>query len=116
MLLLAAVAMNVAGLGWFALAMEPHWRQVRGQAPMTPRTATLLRALAIAALAGSLALCLSVDHVSMAAIVWVMTLAGGALVVALTLAWRAAWLGWLVAWVPAAQPAGRSAAHRSTTG
>lgn len=103
MLLLAAVAMNVAGLGWFALAMEAHWRQVRGKAPMTARTATLLRGLAIAALAGSLALCLSVDHASMAAIVWVMTLAGGALIVAFTLAWRAAWLRWLIIWVPTAR-------------
>ncbi|MEF7616637.1 DUF3325 domain-containing protein [Aquincola sp. MAHUQ-54] len=103
LLLLAAVAMNVAGLGWFALAMEAHWRQVCGTSPMPPRAAAVLRGVAAVALAGSLGLCLQVDHASMAAIVWVMTLAGGALVVAFTLAWRAAWLRWLLAWMPAAR-------------
>jgi hypothetical protein len=56
----------------------------------------LLRGLGATALAASLALCLAVDHVSMASLVWVMTLAASALVVALTLSFRPGALAWLV--------------------
>ncbi len=98
LLLLAALLLNVAGLGWLALAMEVHWKQVRGAGPPPRRTVILLRVLGAAGLAGSLALCLAADHASMAALVWVMALAAAALLVALTLAWRARWLRPLVAW------------------
>ena len=46
----------------------------------------------------ALALCLWVDHASMAVLVWVMAVAASALVVALTLTWRPRWLR-SVAWV-----------------
>lgn len=92
LLLLVALLANLAGMGWFALAMEPHWRQVFGDAARTPATAIRLRALGTSALAASLAACLGVDHPSMAALVWVMALAAAALAVAFTLSWRARWL------------------------
>jgi hypothetical protein len=103
LLLVLAVAANVAGLGWLALAMDVHWEQVRGSVPATRGTVRLLRVLGVSGLAVSLLLCLRVDHASMAALVWFMTLAGAALAIAFTATWRARWLGLLVAWVrPAA--------------
>lgn len=98
-MLVAALLACVVGFAWLALAMEPHWRQVRGDAPISRRVVTVLRVLGAAALAASLLLCLQVDHVSMASLVWVMTLAGAALVITFTLAWRPRALAWLVAWV-----------------
>ena len=46
------------------------------------------------ALLASLLLCLRADHASMAVLVWVMSLAAAALLVAFTLAWRPHWLRW----------------------
>ena len=63
--------------------------------------------LGASALAAGLVLCLAVDHASMAVLVWVMALAGAALVVAFTLAWRARWLGILAPWVRAGGAARR---------
>ncbi len=99
LLLLAALAANIAGLGWFALAMDTHWVQVRSDPQPAGDTVRRLRVLGSVGLASSLALCLWVDHASMASLVWVMALAGAALVVALTLTWRPHWLGPLVAWI-----------------
>ncbi len=99
LLLLAALAANTAGLGWLALAMEVHWEQARGTGRPPPGTVTLLRCLGAAGLGGSLALCLAVDHGSMASLVWVMALAGAAMTIAFTLSWRPRALGWLVPWV-----------------
>ncbi|MGN6831268.1 DUF3325 family protein [Paucibacter sp. M5-1] len=96
LMLLAALAATVAGLGWLALAMEVHWQQVCGARPLTPATVGGLRLLGAAGLLGSLGLCLSVDHVSMASLVWVMTLAGAALLIAFTLSWRPQWLALLL--------------------
>ena len=98
LLLAAAVLAATAGMGWLALAMDVHWEQVRGADPLAPSTARLLRALGALGLAASLALCLAVDHASMASLVWVMALAAAALAVAFTLTWRPRWLGPLVAW------------------
>ena len=98
LLLAAAVLAATAGLGWLALALDGHWEQVRGADPLAPSTARLLRALGALGLAASLALCLAVDHASMASLVWVMALAAAALAVAFTLALRPRWLGPLVAW------------------
>jgi hypothetical protein len=93
LLLAAALAAAVLGMGWLALAMDAHWEQARGARPRTPAAVRLLRALGALGLAASLALCLAVDHASMAALVWVMALAAAALAVAGTLAWRPRWLG-----------------------
>ncbi|WP_353091060.1 DUF3325 domain-containing protein [Methylibium sp.] len=87
-----------AGFAWLALSMESHWEQVRGAQPLARRTVIALRVLGSAALLGSLLLCLRVDHASMAALVWVMSLAGAALIVAFTFAWRPRWMAALLPW------------------
>ena len=106
-LLLAALA-NLAGLGWLALSMEVHWAQVRGSVPAPGGLVRCLRLLGVCGLVASLLLCLRVDHASMAALVWCMTLAGAALAVAFVLAWRARWLGLLVLRVRPVSPAATS--------
>jgi len=97
-LLAAALVACLAGMGWLALGMDVHARQAwgRGLSPVETRS---LRGLGWLALAAGLCLCLRVDHPSMAALVWVMALAGSALAVAFVLAWRARWLGVLAPWV-----------------
>lgn len=90
-LLIAAVATGISGMAWLSLSMESHWKQVRGRsAPLG--IVKRLRALGSISLAASLALCLSVDHASIATLVWVMVLTASALAVALTLTWRPQWL------------------------
>lgn len=88
-----------AGFAWLALSMESHWTQVRGSQPLRRGTVIGLRVLGSTALLGSLLLCLRVDHASMAALVWVMSLAGSALVVAFTFTWRPRWMTPLLPWV-----------------
>lgn len=83
---------SLIGMAWLALAMDVHWQQVRPADAHTPAIARRLRACAIAALAASLALSLTADHPSMAALVWPLTLATSALAVAQTLSWRPHWL------------------------
>lgn len=95
-LLCIALLSNAVGLAWLALAMDAHWRQVRGTQPRTTGSVILLRLLGLLALALSLLLCLQVDHVSMAVLVWVMSLAAAALSVAFTLAWRPRWLALVI--------------------
>jgi hypothetical protein len=95
----AALAASVLGMAWLALAMEVHWDQVRGTIALPARTARGLRLLGAAGLATSLALCLAVDHASMAVLMWVMGLAAAALAVAFTLTWRPRWLMVLMPWV-----------------
>lgn len=95
--LAAALLCSTLGLAWLALALDVHWQQLRDDPPAAPR---LLRVLGALALVASLALCLRADHPTMAPLVWVLSLALGALVVAFVLAWRPHWLGPLVAWLP----------------
>ncbi|WP_377155528.1 DUF3325 domain-containing protein [Roseateles sp. UC29_93] len=91
--LLSAAAVNaVLGFGWLALAMDTHWEQVHGEAAPTAATVRNLRAAGVLALALSLGLCLQADHPSMAALVWLMLLAGSAAAIAATLSWRPRWL------------------------
>lgn len=90
-----ALAASFLGMSWFALAMKAHWRQAIGR-DTPPATALVLRGLGALAIAASLALCLTVDHVSMASLVFVMTLAASALAVAILLSWRPRVLAWLV--------------------
>lgn len=101
LLLAAAVLANVAGAGWLALAMDVHREQVFGAkhaATTASASAGTLRCMGTLGLAASLALCLAVDHGSMAALVWIMALAAAALAIAFTLAWRPRWLTLLVPW------------------
>jgi len=88
LLLFAAFVCCVIGLAWLALAMEPHWRQVRGGQPLAASTIRVLRVLGSLGLAASLLLCFVADHPSMAALVWIMALAASALLVAFTFTWR----------------------------
>lgn len=102
-LLAAALLFSTCGLGWLALAMEPHWRQVRGETAASRGVVRLLRTLGAVALLFALLLCLRADHPTMAVLVWVMALAASALLVAFSLSWRPRWLRPLVAWI---RPAG----------
>ncbi|HMJ15274.1 MAG TPA: DUF3325 domain-containing protein [Polyangiaceae bacterium] len=99
LLLSAAALCSSAGMGWLAVAMKPHWAQVRGAQTLAARGAVTLRVLGVLSLAASLVLCSWADHPSMAALVYVMTLTGSALLVALTLAWRPRLLSLLVVWM-----------------
>lgn len=98
-LLLGAFVVTVAGMGWLALLLEAHWEQVRGAAApaLSEAVRWRLRLLGSVALLVSLGLCLTVDHASMAVLVWVMLVAAAALLITLTLTWRAHWLRWLPA-------------------
>lgn len=96
------------GMAFLALAMDIHWEQVQGDA-LAPPVQRLLRATCALMLLVSLALCVAVDHATMAVLVWVMLLAPAAACVAMTLAWRPQWLAVLVAWVP--QPVARHGAQ-----
>ncbi len=87
-LLLAAFGCAVSGMAFCALAMQVHWKQVGSQSSLSPRAVRRLRVRAAVALTGSLALCLAADHVSMAALVWVMMMSSSAVLLALTLAYR----------------------------
>ncbi len=98
LLLLAAVLANLAGMAWLALAMDVHWEQVRGSAPLGAGTAIAMRCAAALAIVLALVLCLRADHPTMAVLVWVMTLTGAAVAVAFALAWRPALLAPMVAW------------------
>ena len=62
--LAASFLANVAGVGWLALTLDPHWRQVRGDKPSASRRRRL-RALGGAALAGSLLATYPANHASM---------------------------------------------------
>lgn len=97
-ILAAALAASVLGMAWLALAMETHWEQVRGTAPCPPARCAPCACWA-PRMGASLALCLAVDHASMAALVWVMGLAASALAVAFALSWRPRWLAVLMPWV-----------------
>ena len=96
--LAAALLCALVGFGWLALAMDVHWEQVRGPQPALPSTVRQLRVLGTLGLVASLACALLADHPTMAALVWIMALALGALATAFTLAWRPAALRPLVAW------------------
>jgi hypothetical protein len=93
--LLIAFLVSIAGMGWLALSIDVHWRQVHGDTRRTLATTPRLRALGTAGLIISLALCLAVNHASMASLLWVMTLTAAALIIAVVLTWRAQWLQWL---------------------
>lgn len=91
LLLVAAAVVTYVGFAWLALAMPTHWEQVHAHADAHSAQRPL-RIAGAAALAVSLGLCLAVDHPSMAALVWLMLLAGAAVGVAMTLSTRPHWL------------------------
>lgn len=94
-----ALTCCIGGAAMFAFAIDTHWQQVRGTATvLAHRTIVMLRTLGALAWFAALTACLQADHATIAVLVWVMSLAAAALVVAFTLAWRPQWLAWLVAW------------------
>lgn len=96
-LLLGAFIATLIGMGWLALAMNAHWKQVFNGSP-SATTSIVLRSLGGSALFVSLLLCLSVDHASMASLVWVMLLAASAMSIAFILSWRPRLLAPLIVW------------------
>jgi len=101
-LLLGAFLATLVGMAWLALAMSAHWKQVcAGLA--SANTVIVLRSLGSLALFVSLLLCLSVDHASMAMLVWIMLLAVAAVSIAFTLALRPHVLRFLVLFPSASQ-------------
>jgi len=106
-LLGGAVLLNVAGFAWLALAMDAHWKQVRGAGKPTPGARIVLRVAAGMAFLLSLILCNLPDHATIASLVWVMALTAGALTVAFTLTWRPELLRPL-SWLVRLAPAGRA--------
>lgn len=87
-----AMLLNAAGFAWLALAMNAHWKQVRGSPRPSRGGRILLRLGAGMAFLIALLLCNLSDHATIAALVWVMALTAGALLVAFTLTWRPSWL------------------------
>lgn len=86
--LIAAFACSVGGMASFALAYQVHWKQAGGQGALSRAAATHLCVRGAIALALSLVSCLVADHVTMAALVWVMLNCLAAVLLALTLAYR----------------------------
>jgi hypothetical protein len=85
------------GMGWLALGMKPHWRQVREKSGPRQLSVGRFRLLGGSALLLSLITCLAADHPSMASLVWVMTMSVSALSVAMTLSYAPRALRWLTA-------------------
>jgi hypothetical protein len=85
-LLVAALLCAHLGMAWLALAMDVHWKQAGGAGEPSRRRVSVLRALGVAGLAASLALCLVADTATMAVLVWMMLLAVSAVTIAFLLA------------------------------
>jgi hypothetical protein len=88
--LFTALLSTIAGMGWLALAMDVHWKQVYEGASRSALATIVLRVLGYAALTTSLVFCLFADTATMAVLVWMMLLAFSAGVIAFVLSWRPA--------------------------
>jgi len=91
LLLVAATALSISGMAWLALSMDVHWGQVMHQHAEHAQRQRL-KALGAAALLLALLACLAADRPSMAALVWIMLLAGSAMIVTMVLSRRPRWL------------------------
>lgn len=98
----AALLCSLLGMGWLALAMDVHWRQVHATAPRSARQSRALRLCGWLALLASLLLCLRADTATMAVLVWMMLLALAAATIAFVLGVRPRVLAW--AWPGARNP------------
>lgn len=88
---------SLAGMGWLALGLEVHWRQLFGRKTVLSETTTKrFRLAGWSSLLLSALCCFIADRPSMAGLVWVMLLTVAGLSIALLLAWRAQWLRILV--------------------
>lgn len=98
LMLTAALLLSFCGMAWLALSMQVHAAQVWQHQP-SPAVLRLLRILGGCSIGAALLLCLAVDHATMAVLVWVMALSGGALLVAFTLSSRPQRLRVLAPWI-----------------
>jgi len=87
-LLIAALVCTVIGMGWLALAMDAHWRQVGAARTRARSSVIALRILGTTSLVASLFLCLLADTATMAVLVWMMLLAVAAAAIAFVLSSR----------------------------
>lgn len=94
----AALLSSLAGMAWLALSMQVHALQVWQREP-SPSVLRLLRILGSCSICIALALCLAVDHATMAVLVWVMALSAAAMLVAFTLSSRPQRLRVFAPWI-----------------
>ena len=81
------------GMAWLALSMEVHWGQaMHGPAEQAVATRQMLRWTGGGSLLLSLLSCLLADRPSIAALVWIMLLAGASMLVSMVLSHRPRWL------------------------
>jgi uncharacterized membrane protein len=85
LLLVLALVCTEIGMGWLAVAMDAHWKQVRTTSPRSQRSVIALRVLGSVSLFASLVLCLLADTATMAVLVWMMLLAVSAPTIAFVL-------------------------------
>lgn len=105
LLLSCALLVSVASMGWLALSMQVHAQQVWGH-ETSARSARALRWMGGIGIVAVLALCLAVDHATMATLVWVMAVTGASLLIAFTLSSHPRWLRVLAPWVRAPSRSG----------
>lgn len=82
--LLLASLLSMVAMGWLALSLPSHWKQVSHGKPDSNR----LRIAGWLTLMASAAACLMADHPSMAILVWLMLLAASAFALGMTLSYR----------------------------
>jgi hypothetical protein len=95
LLLAVALLCSLLGMGCFSLTLRPHWSAVREGSPSTTPMRERLRAMGTSSLAASLAACMAANHLSMAFLVWVMSVSAAALSVAMLLAYAPRTLFWI---------------------
>ena len=82
--LLLASLLTLIAMGWLALSLPSHWKQVTAGKPHSGR----LRLAGWLTLVASASSCLLADHPSMAVLVWLMLVAGGAFTIGMLLSYR----------------------------
>ncbi|MCU1718107.1 DUF3325 domain-containing protein [Pseudomonas sp. 5P_3.1_Bac2] len=96
---LLALAFAIIGMGWLALSLDVHWRQVLAcKDPLSAGKSRAMRVLGYICLILSGVMCCLTDRPSIAVLVWFMLQAVSAVLITLLLAWRAQWLRLLLIW------------------
>ncbi|MDC8783827.1 DUF3325 domain-containing protein [Roseateles koreensis] len=100
LIIFAALWCSLAGAVWLAASLDVHWQQIRGaeSTAIGRKQVSALRLLGITAWFGSLLLCCGADHLSMAVLVWVMSISTASCAIAFILAWRPRALRCMVPW------------------
>lgn len=89
--LIPAIILMLVAMGWLALSLPGHWKQVRSGKPASRR----LRLAGWSAIVLSALCCLKADHATMAVLVWLMLMAAAAASVGMILSMRPRMLKWL---------------------